>query len=100
MSRNQRFKFEITQRVEQTGILGEFDIIDSDLTRFVVENAGGSNEFVIRAKLKGASTWNDLLTITGSDNVTLSVDTYELLQIECTTLDGSEVRFSGSGFLP
>ena len=94
----QNNRFGYNDRIEQTGVLLETEILEDDKIRFVVQNAGGSNEITISAKLKGQSNYVPLKTLTGTTEDLVTVDTYELIKIECTTLDGNNVILLGSGF--
>jgi len=91
-------KLGINVFVLSTGIIGNYDISDNDSVRFVVENAGPSNVFQIRMKLDAQNGWTDVKTISGSKSEVLKTDTYDLMQIECLTLDGSGVKLLASGF--
>ena len=98
MNPKQNNKFGYNDRLESTGILTEVEIFDDDKIRFVVENAGASNEIVISAKISGQSTFDVLKTLTGTTEDLVIVDTYDIIKVECTTLDGSNVKLIASGF--
>jgi hypothetical protein len=84
--------------VLSTGTIVETDIFDTDKIKLITENANGANEIKIYAKLSGQNSWNLLNTLTGTSEVTVIVDTYHQLKIECTVLDGTFVKLIGSGF--
>ena len=95
----QRNKLQINRKIKTTGIVQELDIANNDVVRFVVENANAGNTFIIRMKLKGQLGWDNVGTLTGNVNQTLKSDVYDFMQIECTVLDGTNVKLLASGFI-
>lgn len=78
--------------------IGVYNITDSDFIRFVVEDAGASNELVIETKLEEQSTWQTLKTFTGSGTFVITTQTYDLMRVTCSTFDGTSVKIIASGF--
>jgi hypothetical protein len=91
-------RFGYNQFVTATGILTETNILNDDKIRLVTENAGGTNEIKVYAKLNGQTNWDLLKTITGVSDLVVKVDTYERIKIESTILDGTNVKLIGAGF--
>ena len=77
----------LNRQITSSGSLGLFDITDDLVIRVVIEGAGASNAIVIRGRVRGESAFNTLKTITGSTSTTVTVATYEEIQIDCTTYD-------------
>jgi hypothetical protein len=77
----------INRAISSAQNLGIFDISDEGKVRFIVQEAGGSNEITIRGRLKGQPNFIFLKTLTGSINEVVNVFTYEELEIECTVCD-------------
>lgn len=80
-------KMRINRAISSAQNLGIFDISDEGKVRFIVQEAGGSNEITIRGRLKGQPNFIFLKTLTGSINEVVNVFTYEELEIECTVCD-------------
>lgn len=91
-------KLLINVIVDTVGIVGEYALIDNDSIRFLVEGANVPNTFIIRMRLKGQSTWEDIKTLTSNASEVLKTDTYDFMQIESTVLDGSVIKLIASGF--
>jgi hypothetical protein len=94
-----RNKLQINKFIDSEGIVGSYELGNNTIVRFLVENAGGSNEFVVRMKLKEQIEWVDITTLTGNASYAVQSDTYDLIQIECTNLDGTNVILLASGYL-
>ena len=98
---SQENKFELNRILTTTGSLGNFQLNESnDFIRFVVENANGGNTIVVKAGLNGQdeSNFTTVLTLSGSDNKIVTVNNYEVININCTVLDGTNIKIIGSGF--
>ena len=80
-------KMGLNREIFSSQNLGIFEITDDLVLRIVTENAGPSNTIVIKGRIKGQSTLSTLLTITGSISETVTVATYEEIEIECTVYD-------------
>lgn len=81
-----------------TGIIAEFDLEDNDIVRFTVENANPGNSIELYVKLDGQDNWKLVKTITGADSGRVETNSYDRLQVRCSTLDGTNVKLLGSGF--
>lgn len=90
----------LNRQITSSGSLGLFDITDDLVIRVVTEGAGPSNALVVRGRIKGQSALNILQTITGSTSTTVTVATYEEIEIDCTTYDslGAEVKVIVTSF--
>jgi hypothetical protein len=77
-------KLNLIERLSSAGIIGIYDISGEGKIRVVIENASGGNALVIRGRIKGQTNFVNLKTLSGSDNQTVSVGTYDEIQIECT----------------
>lgn len=69
--------------------------------RAVVENVGVGNVILVKGRLKDATSWVTITTITGaSTGVTSDISLYDELEIECTTYSASgSPLFVASGFV-
>jgi len=92
--------FAMDKYINSTGVILSFDIDLDNTFRFVIENAGASNEIVISARIFGAADYVEIRTITGSDKVRLDIDSYDQIKVECTVYDSlsSHVRVIAKGF--
>ncbi len=90
----------VNRQITSSGSLGLFDITDDLVIRVVTEGAGPSNAVVVRGRIKGQSALNTLQTITGSTSTTVTVATYEEIEIDCTSYDaiGSEIKVIVTSF--
>ena len=85
--------------VESTGVLGVYEIGDTDIVRIAVENAGAGNQINVEVKLEDQSNWSTLKTLTANEETQISINTYEELRLNCVTFDGSRVKLLMSGFM-
>jgi len=92
--------FQINEFVQQTGVVqgATFEVSGIDKIRFVVENAGLTNAFEVKVKIKGQSSFTTLTTLLGNSDKLLDIRTYDLMQINCTVLDGTIIKLLGTGF--
>jgi len=108
MSTNQD-KFRLSEYITQSGIVqrltrgeyvDQFPIREDDKIHFVVQEAGGANVIVIRARIFGADDFVDLATITGSSSAIVKTTVYDEIQIEVTNFSAPNGRFKlvASGF--
>lgn len=91
-------KLGISQTLLSTGVVGVYDLTDNDSVRIVIEGANPGNVIQIRMRLQYQTSWTDIRTVNGSKSEVLKTDTYDFMQVECTTLDGTNVHLSASGF--
>lgn len=81
-------KLRINERRTAIGFIGSengiFDIGDESKVRVVVDNAAVGNTVIVRGRIKGQLNFVNLKTISGNDNVSVNVFTYDEIQIECT----------------
>jgi len=80
--------YAIDTMVTGIGSLGIGNVKDESYVRIVVTNADGPNEFLVRARILDGG-WNNLVTISGSDEVLVNVFTYDELEIICQVYDSS-----------
>lgn len=78
-------KMGLNRQITASGSLGLFDITDDLVIRIVIEGADAGNTVVVRGRIKGQSVFSTLQTITGSANTTVTVATYEEIEIDCTS---------------
>jgi hypothetical protein len=90
----------LNRQIQSSGSLGLFDITDDLVIRLVVEGAGVSNAIVVRGRIKGQSAFNTLQTVTGSASTTVTVATYEEIEIDCTVYasTGTAVKVIATSF--
>jgi hypothetical protein len=90
----------LNRQIQSAGSLGLFDITDDLVIRLVVEGAGASNAIVVRGRIKGQSAFNTLQTVTGSTSTTVTVATYEEIEIDCTVYNttSTEVKVIVTSF--
>ena len=90
----------INKTISSAENLGIYDVSDESKVRFVIENADAGNEVVIRGRIRGASSFEFLKTLTGSANQVVNVFTYEELEIECTNFESASnvVKVIASSF--
>lgn len=88
-------------RINGVGVIGEFELDGVTTVRVVLENANVNNVMVFRGRIVGQTGYTTLETFVGSFNNLVFTDTYDYLQIECTTFGspGSAV-LSAAGFTP
>lgn len=81
-------------------ITSDLDISDESKLRVVIENAAGGNTFLVKGKVKGATNYTTLATITGSTSQVVNILTYDLLEVECSVYSSSSnyVRVIYSSF--
>ena len=93
-------KMRINRAITSPQILGTFLVDDESKIRIVVEGAGPANTIVVRGRIFNQSGFSDLKTITGAANETVTVFTYEEIEIECTVYDsiGTEVKVLSASF--
>jgi hypothetical protein len=95
-------KFAIETTSTSAQVLSDSYVISNVVRcRFTTENCDVGNVYTLSAKIKGSNTWSSLGTITGNDNKTFSVFTYDVLKIELTTYatTGNFVKIIGQGFV-
>lgn len=95
-------KLHFVKSFTATGIIGA-EVVEALLARrarVVVENVGGTNEVVVRGRIKGQTAFQTLSTITGpSSGTTVDTSLVDELQFECTTYDASGApKLIASGF--
>ena len=80
--------------------LGIYDVSDEGKVRFVIEQASSGNQVVVRGRIKGASSFTTLKTLTGSVSEVINVFTYEEMEVECTNFESSSniVKILASSF--
>jgi hypothetical protein len=81
-------------------INGIYDISDESKIRVVTEECGAGNTIVVRGRIKGQTNFVNLKTITGQANETVTVSTYDEVEIECTVFQplAQIVRVLASSF--
>ena len=82
-------RFNLNTDISATGLVGEYDVSNEVCIRFVTERATSGNVITVSGRIRGASTYDLLGTLTGLVNQTVIVDTYDLIKIECTTYGSS-----------
>jgi hypothetical protein len=89
-------------RITSAGVIGDFDVEDVSSVRTAVENAGAGNTIIFRGKLKGQTNFITIQTVTGSFCEVVELDTYDILQIECTVYDSlsTHISISSAGYTP
>jgi hypothetical protein len=80
-------KTAINEKVVGIGKIATIAVSNENKIRFVIANAGVTNTIVIRGQILGQDDFDDIKTLTGSVKDTVSVSTYDILEIECTTYD-------------
>jgi hypothetical protein len=90
----------LNKQILSSGSLGIFDITDDLVVRVVVENAGATNNIVIRGRIKGQAAFTTLQNIAGSISTTVTVATYDEIEIDCTVYDSlsSSVKVIATSF--
>ena len=83
--RKENERSSVIEYLEEAKLIAELDATADDILRISIEQATGANTIVIRGKIKGQNNWDTLKTIVGNVNTTLIIDTYDLLQVECTS---------------
>jgi len=93
-------KMRINKTISSPEILGTYDVSDEGKVRFVIEQASSGNEVEVRGRIKGASSFTLLKTITGSISEVINVFTYEEIEVECTVFESSTnlVKIIASSF--
>ena len=81
-------------------INGDYDISDESKIRIVIEECGAGNVVVVRGRIKGQANFVNLKTLTGQANDTVTVSTYDEVEIECTVFQplASHIRVLASSF--
>jgi hypothetical protein len=78
-------KMRVNEMLKAAGkINGVYDISDESKIRVVTEECGAGNTIVVRGRIKGQANFVNLKTITGQANETVTVSTYDEVEIECT----------------
>lgn len=90
----------LNRQIISAGSLGLFDITDDLVIRIVIEGADTGNVIVIKGRIRGQSSFNTLETITGSTSTTVTVATYEEIEIECTNYQaiGTQIKIIATSF--
>jgi len=91
-------KLGINQFILSTGLIGEYDLENNDYIRVAVENANAGNTVDLYVKLNGQTNWKLIKSITGTTSDSIITNSYDELQVICSTLDGTNVKILGSGF--
>lgn len=93
--------FQINELISSTGLVqnATYEVGGIDKIRFITENAGGSNNFDIKVKIKGQTNFVTLGSITGNADKLMDIRTYDLMQIDCTVFDSPlYITLLGTGF--
>jgi len=88
-------------RVAGTGVFYEASCAGNFTARLVIAFAAGGNTIVARGKITGQNNWELIETVNGSTSIAFSLNTYDHVQLECTSFGSTEtpayieVNFSG-----
>lgn len=91
-------KLGINQVILSTGIIGEYDLENNDFIRVTIENANAGNVISLLVRVTGESSYTSVKTINGASSARIETNSYDELQIQCSTLDGTNVKIIASGF--
>jgi len=84
---NSNLVYGLNKQVTGTGGLGIGNVKDEAKVRFVISNAGPANVFRVRARIKGQTTWTNLIDYTGNVNQALDVFTWDQIEVICLVFD-------------
>lgn len=89
-------KFSINTFITQTGeilpSINGFDITNLNQLRIVTEDADNSNVIDIKVRIKGQTSFTTLISVTGSVNTVVDIETYDEIKLECTTYATTGIR--------
>jgi hypothetical protein len=93
-------KMRINKTILSAESLGVFDVSDESKVRVVVEDASLANEITISGRIKGASSFTLLKTLSGSTSEVVNVFTYEEIEVVCTNFGSTSnsVKVIASSF--
>jgi hypothetical protein len=94
MSNNTDLIYGLNQRITEPGSLGVGTIKDEGRIRFVISGAGALNVIRIRARIINQPSWTTLLDITGNDNLSVDVFSWDELEVLCLTYDSTGLYVS------
>lgn len=92
--------YSINKTVYSTGSLGIGTVKDESKLRFVIEGAAGGNSVEVRGRILGQSDWDLLATLTGSAKQTVTVMTYDEVEVFVTAFapTADEVKVIATSF--
>lgn len=93
-------KFNLHEDITEEIELGPFNVSNEVSVRFVIENATGGNIIEVSGRITGQPTWDALATLTGTTNELVTVDTYDVIKVVCSTFasSGNSVRIIACSF--
>jgi hypothetical protein len=82
-------QMSINQSIQAAEIIVTSSVSEEDKVRIVVSNASGGNVITVKGKLNNQDDFDLLQTITGNAKVVVTVTTYDIIEIECTSYGSS-----------
>lgn len=85
-------KFQTLQTFAATGVIGldPYTVGAERRARVVVTGVGGGNVIKVQGRIKGATAYEDLATITGPETgLTVDISVYDQIRFNCTTYSAS-----------
>lgn len=101
MSNDSKFGLKVYLRNTDAMLFAkEIDIFADSKIKLIVNNAGATNMIVLRGRIQGQRTWDEIGTIVGNETKEFNTKTYDFVQLECTTYDSptNYLEVTGSGF--
>lgn len=91
--------FAATGPIVANSLTSPFDVRAEQQLVVATENVDVTNEVIVKGRIQGRSTWTDLATITGEDEVVIDISLIDEIYYDCTTYDpDGSATLVASGF--